>query len=615
MYVIGTAGHVDHGKSLLVEALTGIDPDRLREEKQRGMTIDLGFAWLTLPSGRTVSIVDVPGHERFIKNMLAGAGGIDLALLVVAADDGVMPQTLEHLAILDLLGVSRGVVALTKRDLVDDEWLALVRGEIAQALDGTTLAGAPIVACSAVTGDGLGELQRTLDDAAGALPPKRDIGRARLPIDRVFTIGGFGTVVTGTLIDGQIAIGDELEALPGGLRARVRGLQTHRDAVTRALPGTRTAVNLAGVATQQLSRGMVLASPGWLTPTVVLDARVRAVGSLRHALRHDMQLTFHTGAAEANVRLRLLEGDDLPAGAQGWAQLRLDSPVAAARGDRFVLRTPEDTVAGGVIVDTAPRRHRRRDAATIAALEARLVATPREALFDAIAADPMAERSALARGVALAPAVVGHELSALVAAGDVLAFGEGEAARYATRAFIDGAQARCAGALAAYHAAHPLRAGMPLEELRARAGIDDARSFALVASLWPEVRMSGAQAALAAFEPTPTPEQRARIDAYLAALRGAPSSPPSSATIDADLLAYLADTGVVVTAGEGIVFDAAAYASMRARATEYIGAHGAITIAEARDLFATSRRYAQALLEQMDRERVTRRAGDAHVLR
>src|SRR3990172_6124125 len=281
MYVIGTAGHVDHGKSALVQALKGIDPDRLREEKERGMTIDLGFAWLRLPGGNEVSLVDVPGHERFIKNMLAGVGGIDLALLVVAADEGVMPQTREHLAILDLLGVSSGVVALTKRDLVEDGWLEMVAADVAELLRGTVLEGAPIAACSAVTRQGLDELLAALEPRLAGAPPKRDIGRPRLPIDRAFTIAGFGTVVTGTLSDGVLRLGQEVEVLPTptgrpGLRSRVRGLQTHRHQVEEARPGTRTAVNLAGVSPGDLSRGMVVTTPSWLTPTRAVDIRLRA---------------------------------------------------------------------------------------------------------------------------------------------------------------------------------------------------------------------------------------------------------------------------------------------------------------------------------------------------
>ncbi|MFH0913907.1 MAG: selenocysteine-specific translation elongation factor [Chloroflexota bacterium] len=275
MFVIGTAGHIDHGKSALVKALTGIDPDRLREEKERGMTIDLGFAWLKLPSGREVGLVDVPGHERFIKNMLAGVGGIDLALLIVAANEGVMPQTREHLAILDLLEIRQGIVVLTKRDLVDEEWLSLVKMEVEELIKPTTLAQAPIVPVSAFTGAGLPELVATIDRLLGSVAPRKDLGRPRLPIDRVFTIAGAGTVVTGTLIDGSLTLGQEVEIIPAGLKSRIRGLQIHKAQTDTAPPGSRVAVNLVGVTTEQLQRGDVLTRPGWLQPTTLLLVKLR----------------------------------------------------------------------------------------------------------------------------------------------------------------------------------------------------------------------------------------------------------------------------------------------------------------------------------------------------
>jgi selenocysteine-specific elongation factor len=613
MFVIGTAGHVDHGKSLLVEALTGIDPDRLREEKARGMTIDLGFAWLTLPSGRSVSIVDVPGHERFIKNMLAGASGVDLALLVVAADDGVMPQTREHLAILDLLGVSRGVVALTKRDLVDDDWLALIEVDIAETLRGTTLEGSPIVACSSLTRNGLDALLGTLDAAIDGLPPKRDIGRPRLPIDRVFTIDGFGTVVTGTLIDGGLAIGDEIEAMPGGLRGRIRGLQSHRDKVERALPGTRTAVNIAGIERDALRRGMVLAVPGRLRPTDVIDVRLRAVEALPHALRHNMHVTFHCGADEANGQLRLLDTDGLRSGGEAWAQIKLDTAVAAMRGDRFVLRTPNDTVAGGVIVDAAPKRHRRHHAPTLDALAALLSDAPEDVVLDAITRAPMIERAALERLVTMPPGQLAAALGGLIDAGSVRSFGSGTEARLATAVFVEDTHRRGLDALSAYHGEHPLRTGAPVEELRSRLKID-AVALALLLETWSDARTSGATVALASFAPAPSPEQQRVMDAYMAALRATPESPPVTA-IDAELLAHLALSGMVVDTGDGIVFDAAAFASMRDRVRSHIEQHGSITLAQTRDLLGSTRRYVQSLLEHLDRLRVTRRVGEARVLR
>jgi len=613
MYVIGTAGHVDHGKSLLVEALTGIDPDRLREEKARGMTIDLGFAWLTLPSGRNVSIIDVPGHERFIKNMLAGAGGIDLALLVVAADDGVMPQTHEHLAILDLLGVSRGVVALTKQDLVDGDWLALMKADITETLRGTTLEGSPVVACSSLTRDGLDDLLRALDAAVDGLPPKRNIGRPRLPIDRVFTIDGFGTVVTGTLIDGELEVGDEIEAMPGGLRGRIRGLQSHRDKVDRALPGTRTAVNVSGIERDALRRGMVLAAPGQVQATDVVDVRVRAVDALPHTLRHNMHVTFHCGADEANGQLRLLDGDELRAGGETWAQIKLVTPVAAVRRDHFVLRTPDDTVAGGVIVDASPKRHRRRHGPTLDALARLLSDAPEEVMLDAITRTPMIERVALDRLVALPSARFAAALDAMLGAGLVRSLGDGASERLSTAAFADDVHRRAVDALAGHHREYPLRAGLPAEELRSRFKLD-AGALALLLQTWPDVRVRGATVALASFVAAPSAEQQRLIDGYLAGLRAAPESPPVTA-IDPELLAHLVQAGAVVDTGGGIVFDAAAFASMQGRVRAHIERHGSITLAQTRDLLGSSRRYVQSFLEHLDRLRVTRRVGEERVLR
>ena len=308
MFVIGTAGHVDHGKSTLVKALTGIDPDRLREEKERGLTIDLGFAWLTLPSGRDVSIVDVPGHERFIKNMLAGAGGVDLALLIVAADEGPMPQTHEHLAILDLLDVPAGLVVITKTDLVESEYIDLVEAELEDVLKGSRLEGAPIARVSASTGDGIPALLTAIDAALDTTPPKRDLGRPRMPIDRAFTIQGFGTVVTGTLVDGALEVGQDVELQPGRLRARIRGLQRHKEKVQRLEPGTRAAVNLSGVHADDIERGMVLALPGAIKPVRAIDVRLRATRLLPHAVSDNAGITFLSATAEAQGTLRLLNG-------------------------------------------------------------------------------------------------------------------------------------------------------------------------------------------------------------------------------------------------------------------------------------------------------------------
>ena len=389
MYVIGTAGHVDHGKSSLVLALTGIDPDRLREEKERGLTIDLGFAWFALPSGREVSVVDVPGHERFIKNMLAGAGGVDVALLVVAADEGPMPQTREHLAILELLDVPTAVVALTKVDLVEPEYADLVEAEIEETLTATRFAGAPIVRTSAATREGLPALCAALDEALDRTPAKRDLGRPRLPIDRAFTVQGFGVVVTGTLLDGSLEVGQDVELQPGGKRARVRGLQRHKSTASRLEPGTRAAVNLSGIRLEEIERGMVVARPGAMPPARVVDVHLAATRIVAHSLRDGAGLTFLSATAESEARLRLLDRTELRPGDEAWAQVVLETPVAVLAGDRCVLRASDETVAGGAIVAVNPPRHRRNHRATLDALERLLAGTPEQRLADALGAGPL----------------------------------------------------------------------------------------------------------------------------------------------------------------------------------------------------------------------------------
>src|SRR3982075_1998427 len=385
--VVGTAGHIDHGKTSLVKALTGTDTDRLPEEKARGITIDLGFAFLEEPDGLTIEVVDVPGHERFIKNMLAGVGGIDLALLVVAADEGVMPQTREHLAIVDLLGIRSGVVALTKRDLVDDDWLELVQADVEETLKSTTLAGVPIVPCSATTGVGLDTLRGVIQELLAKERMRPNAAPPRLPIDRVFTVAGFGTVVTGTLIDGELHLGQELEVQPGGMKARVRGLQSHRKKLETIPAGTRTAVNLSGLAVEDLRRGQVLGAPGTLKSTRALDARLRLIGDAR-PLRHNAELSFHTGAAETLGKLSLLDRDELQPGDEAWVQIRLQDPVAQARSDLFILHLPSPsmTVGGGTVVEPDARRHRRRQPAILQQLEVLAQGTPEEIVLERLRA-------------------------------------------------------------------------------------------------------------------------------------------------------------------------------------------------------------------------------------
>ncbi len=618
MYVIGTAGHVDHGKSTLVQALTGIDPDRLAEEKARGMTIDLGFAWLTLPSGREVSLVDVPGHERFIKNMLAGVGGVDLALLIVAADESVMPQTREHLAILDLLGVRRAIAVITKADLADADTLELVGLEVEDALSGTSLEGAPILPVSAVSGQGVPELLAAMDAALTQEAARRDVGRPRLPVDRVFTITGFGTVVTGTLVDGSLSVGQEVELVPSGQRSRIRGLQSHRRAIETAGPGNRVAVNLVGLSPEQVARGEVLTTPGWLRPTRAVDARVHALPDAARPLPHNQRVTFHAFAAESPARVRLLEVDALEPGQEGWAQVYLEAPVALARGDRFVLRSTDATSGGGVVVDVDAPRHRRRHAPTIERLERIAQGSPTAGLVTALegrGATPLAElarRANLGADEALALA------AEAIAEGAVVPLGEGMLS--STTMLLTAGEwtriaARAQAAIAAFHQASPLRAGMTREELRSRLGLAGNVAQAAIARLVAGGTLvgDGALVRLPEHAVALTPAQQAQMDAYLAALE-AQDFPAETPAIAPELLALAAEQGRVVRAGQGVVFAAANYQRLTDAIVALARRDGAVTVAGVRDALGASRRYALALLEHLDERKVTRRQGDERVL-
>ncbi len=611
-FVIGTAGHVDHGKSALVQALTGIDPDRLREEKERGLTIELGFAWLTLPSGREVSVVDVPGHERFIKNMLAGAGGVDLALLVVAADEGPRPQTHEHLAILELLDVPNGVVAITKADLVEPEYLDLVEAELRDLLAGTRFAEAKIVRTSATAGTGLTELLATLDVALDAMPPKRNLGRPRLPIDRAFTVAGFGTVVTGTLLDGALEVGQEVELQPGRLRARIRGLQRHKTKVDRLEPGTRAAVNLSGVRAEELSRGMVLSLPGVIAPVRVVDVLLRAPDILAHPLQHDAGVTFLAATSETEAKLRLLDRDALLPGEEGWAQLVLASPVAVLPGDHCIVRTPNETAAGGRIVAVNARRHRRNHEPTLAALRRQLEGTPADRLFDLLSSGPLLRQDITTR--------LGIETDAADAA--VAALVESQRARLAgDRVYaVPWLETQAAGALTAvteFLGANPLRTAAPREHVRSSLRLDppifaDVIAAAVSAGMLDE---RGAGLAPSGYEVTLSPGQEAQVRAFLDALATTPYSPPTDNLPSPDVLAYLAEQGLVEDTGAGVVFSKQAFDEMKDAVLDHIRANGSVTLAEVRDMFGTSRKYAQAFLEHLDALRLTRRVGDTRVLR
>ncbi len=620
MYVIGTAGHVDHGKSALVQALSGIDPDRWAEEKARGLTIDLGFAWCELPSGRAVSIVDVPGHERFIKNMLAGVGGIDLALLVIAADEGVMPQTREHLDILDLLDIDRGLVALTKTDLVDDDWLALVEEDIGELLADTNLADSRITPVSALTGAGITDLRALIDAELEHLPPILNQGRPRMPIDRSFSIAGFGAVVTGTLLEGELSVGDAVVIEPGHMHCRVRGLQSHEQTIGTAPPGARTAVNLSGVSANDVERGMVLSSPGWLEPTVAVDVRLRSVKRAARGVPHNTTRTLHVGADEVQARVRLLEGDALAPGEATWAQLRLDRPIAAARGDHFVLRSADATVAGGRIVDTKPRRHHRNDASTLEALQRLLDGSPDDTLFTVLQQLEPIRWDELVLRSELSAANAREAVERQIADGSVIVLDEGGLADSAALITNTGLGTLLSGAertVADYVNQFPLRAGLPREDLRSRLNLAQ-RAFAFVQR---QLLASGSLIVNDGVFDIPEREvalsetQRAQVEGLLKRLRAQGVRPEVDASLDAELLEYLEARRLIVRLKDGVNLDYAVYEGMVSETKRLLHAQERATLANVRDRLGTNRKIAQALLEHLDTIRVTRRVGDARVLR
>jgi selenocysteine-specific elongation factor len=624
-FVIGTAGHVDHGKSTLVKALTGIDPDRLAEEKARAMTIDLGFAWLTLPGGQSVSVVDVPGHERFIKNMLAGVGGIDAALLVIAADEGPMPQTVEHLAILDLLGVNRGVIVLTKADVVEGDWLDLVREEVRELVSTTALADAPLVAVSALNREGLPTLLETLEAVLASAPGTSSGTAPRLPIDRVFSVSGFGTVVTGTLSGGEINTGDELRLYPGDRRARVRGLQSHQEKVSRALPGRRTAVNLSGITTEEVRRGDVLAPPGIMTPSQRLDVRLRLLPDAPIALQQNDEVDFFSGAAELPARITLLDRERLDPGESAWVQLRFRAPIAVLRQDRFIVRrpSPSETLGGGEIIDPNPPRHRRFRPETIAALETLAAGAPDEILLQALEQKPT-EIKELATGAAgLSPQQVDEALAGLIAEGDVVILGRTDRSPGATdfavaSSLLESLARQIRDVLRSYHAAQPLRPGLAREEARRRLSITQARLFDdLIATLAAagELIDDGATLRLPQFRMTLDPARRAAADRYLAAIRTQPYSPPGPHEhgLDPETLAALEHLGELTKIADGVYFAPEAWDALVQGTLAFIDSNGSMTLSQFRDHFGTSRKYAQVALEYLDQLKYTRRVGDDRV--
>jgi len=604
--VVGTAGHIDHGKSALVEALTGIHPDRLAEERRRGITIELGFADLPLPPDGVVGFVDVPGHERFVRHMVAGASGFDAAMLVIAADDGVKPQTSEHLAILSLLGLAHGFVVLSKTDLVEADLLELVTLEARELVAGTFLEDAPVVPASARTGAGLDAVREALRSLLVSIPPRAAAGVPRLAIDRSFAMRGFGTVVTGTLASGTLHVGDEVEILPSGARARVRGLQVHKLPVEVAAAG-RLAVNLQGLAVRQAPRGATLTAPGALRPTRRARVRLSWLPGTPDAARRG-PVRFHHGTAEGDARVRLLRDEP------GIAEVRLSSPAVLVPGDRFVLRRPEplDTIGGGVVLDAHPPR-KAASAGSRTAEENDLVgARVRRAGLAGIAASAVATET-------------GRTLDEVEAEAALLA-GRGAIVRVAGKLYDaeawDDAGRAVEAELARRHRDEPLRAGIPREALRKAAvsgmAVEAFRALLEALALRGIVRLAADRVAAFGHEVVLDPKDVARCDALEGAFRKAGLDPPDATTAARELagaqgtrfLDLLVDRGRLVRIVDGRLFHAEALESLRGRVRAYASTSSTMDVATFKDLAGVTRKNAIPLLEQLDAERVTRRVGN-----
>jgi selenocysteine-specific elongation factor len=629
--VLGTAGHIDHGKTALVRALTGIDTDRLKEEKERGITIELGFARLQLPSGSNLAIVDVPGHERFVKNMVAGASGIDLVLLVVAADEGVMPQTREHLDICSLLRVKAGMVALTKADAVDNELLELAREDVASLVGGTFLEGAPIVPVSSITGEGLDELVRCLDDLTKSVPQRHAKGLFRLPVDRVFTMRGFGTVVTGTLISGSVRREEEVQILPGGARGKVRGVQVHGETTGRASAGQRTALNLAGLDVAEISRGDTVVHPDSLEPTHMLDAKIELLSSSVRPLRNRDRFRLHVATQEAPVVVALLDRDELLPGESAYVQIRSPARIVGCPGDRFVLRLPSPslTVGGGIILDHSPRRHKGQRPDVIrqlGVLDAGDLAQKLGVLLENRGhrgIEPLGVQAAF--GLPLEEAR--NQLQGAVRSGVALVT-DRKAQIHHHSSVVQAIEEEALRLLGAFHAEHPLKRGLGVEEFRTKFPrhfapklvefvLDRLAAAGRVAVEGDTVRRSEFTARLSADDE----DLRRRILKVLEA-KGyeAPSLDDMATALNehpralAPVLNYLVSEGLLTRTKEGFYFETARLRDLADRVIDLLRDKGEIGVTDIKNITGTTRKYTIPLLEYLDSQRVTARRGDVRVL-
>ncbi|MEO0081502.1 MAG: selenocysteine-specific translation elongation factor [candidate division WOR-3 bacterium] len=623
--VVGTAGHIDHGKSALVRALTGTDPDRLKEEKERGMTTDLGFAFL----GTDITVIDVPGHERFVRHMLAGASTIDMVVLVVAADDGVMPQTREHFEICRLMGIRQGLVVINKVDLVDAEMLELVKQDVAELVKGSFLEDAPMLAVSALTGQGVAELRQAIVTLAGRVEPKPDRGVFRMPIDRSFSMKGFGTVVAGTVLSGQVRVGDRLELLPERCEVRIRGIQEHNRSVETAGLGERAALNLQGVERTTVTRGHVLATVGYYTPTMMFNATCYLLKDAGRPLRNMTRLKLHIGTAEVMCRVLLLDTKELEPGKEALVQCRAEEPVVCDWNDHFVIRTfaPQRTIGGGVVLEPNPGKERRFDEGTVNRLRALRsgeagIVLEQYLMKNRFDAKTLAQ---VARDLAIAQTDAEKLLAVLVRAGKARRFAF-ESKEYVTheKAFTE-AGSTVLEALEHFHKENPFRLGLRKPELRAKAGLPLPMFETVLGSLSSErkVVLDGDRVRLSGHKPELSPAEQRLFDQVEAVFREAGLQSPSLTDTLARaekreaerVRAALLETGTLVDVGESVVLHRDTIRQAEERVRQMFGRKPELTASEIRQELKTTRKYLIPLLNYLDSRGVTQRKGEVRVLR
>ena len=624
--IIGTAGHVDHGKTALIKALTGIETDRIKEEKKRGITIELGFAYLDLPDGEKAGIIDVPGHEKFVKNMLAGAGGIDLALLVVAADEGFMPQTREHLGILSLLNISEGIIVVTKKDMVDEDWLEIVCDEVRQEVQGTFLENAQIIPVSSYTGEGIEQLRQAIFTMIDQKTQIKNLDVPfRIPVDRIFSVEGFGTVITGTLIEGTMKVGDPVTVYPSRIESRIRNLQVHSQDVQEAYAGQRVAVNLAGLKKTDLNKGDIIAVPDSMHTTMMIDIHLTVLKDCDREIRNATRLHLYHGARDILCKIVLLDRDSVGAGESCYAQLRLEEEIAVKTGDRFVLRfySPVETIGGGVILDSNPFKHKRNDAAVLESLKLKEGGSDREkisaALRDYSARFETLDFLQIQTGIPKEQ--FEQQINKLIK--DKVAFRVSDNVVIHTD-YLNRLKDSAIKLLESYHKENPLREGMKKDEFRNKLikyediSVVDKITDSLVNRK--VLKYVNNCVALADFEVQQDNNQQEIENAFL---QGgfSPESPDQIAARFPkvknfkQVLESLVNTGKLVRVEEKILLHADYYNKALTLAKEHVDQNGQITLAEMRDLMGASRKFAVAVLEYWDKRGITKKVGDARTFK